>query len=704
MATGSETTLNLTASHPVPGWQSKYSKRGGTKSFSNTPNPADSGVLGHSTGEPAVTDPTKDNDALTEPALKEFFNDVFTIADTTRRPRKIIWDKCWDLYDGTYDWSPKAWWQSRANIPKVRASIDRAISIFRKSLLRLHQFYNIQSDSKQGKAKGMFTIELLNYWLDQINGIEEILTGTKSGLITSTIILKVWWQSVREQVPEVTSTQEPIMKFGVETGAQTKRDVKFSEKARGKLGVKAVDPFNFWVVPKTNRFACIERFYTNLNEIETLVNKGVYLQSAIDKAKNYTDSQSLEKVQESKRAGELPTSSSKYLREIEGYHYWGDIYNDKGRIVMPSASFSMIGKDILLRAARPIPFYHKRPPYIVGTPYTVPFSTYNRGMVEDVAEIANSITQLTNLIIDGAMYDALKMFGIDVDSLEDPSQANDGVYPGKVWITKSTQVAPGTKPIQTVEVGHIPIEAMNALAVLKQGYQEGTYENEWVSGQGGTAGRTLGEVNLKTQSALEGLDEAARNIELTVIEPTLDMIAKTIYQFHKNYSLPTLLENYPNVSSMLADLSPAERYAIMIGGYDFKARGLSVGIEQQQRLGEIGNFITILSHVPGLLQRLDPDELLEAIMLPLSWNTEKLILSRSGQPPNPTPLVPGQEGAGGGQGGLSPAQASNAQQGAVAGGAVNNPMAAQAPGGGGQGQPPNQMMGKLLQMVMGGRR
>lgn len=672
-------------------------KKRGVKSFDKSPNPADVGGMGNTARIPAITKPVTDNDALTEPALREFFTTMFQIADNTRRPRELIWHQCWDVYNGVYDWSAKSWWQSRANIPKVRSSVDRAISIFRKSLLRLRQFYQVAGDTKRGKLKGQFTSALLDYWLDQVSSIDELVTGMKVGLITSTIVMKVWWQQVREDVPEFTNIEEPIQKFGIDVGMQTKRGVKFVEKTKGKYAARAVDPFNFWVVPKTNRFACIERTYATYDEICSLAEEGIYDKDQLRRLENYTGPQTVKKSQEARRAGEMPTSPDRYIRELEMYHYWGDIYNKDGRIVMPNARFSMVNKEVLISKARPNPFFHKKPPYVMGSPYSVPFSTYNRGMVEDVYEIAKSITELSNIIFDGAMYDALKAFSIDIDQLDDPSEANNGIYPGKTFIKKGSQAAPNAKLIETIDVGKIPQEAMNALTLFKQAFQEGTYVNEWVEGQGGKGDRTLGEVNIKTQSALEGLDEAARNIEIGVIEPFLDLSARTIYQFHKDYSIPRLVDEFPEAAAMLQDMSPKERYAIMIGGYEFKARGLSVLIDQQQRIGEITNFLQLLANIPGLMERINPDELLEAIMLPLNWNVERLLLSRQGMPPGGVP------GTAQNTNGNTPAQQMAGQQGAQYGGATNNPMSAGAASPANRPQRAMGQQGNLMRLVMGGK-
>lgn len=681
--------------------------RRATKSFSHSPNPADAGGLGNTVHRPGLTDPVSDNSALSEPALKTFFNSTWMMADTARRPHYNIWLNCWDIYNGDYDWTGKQWWQSKANIPKVRSSVDRSIAIFRKSLLRLRRFYQITADTKRGKLKGQFTSALLDYWLDQDNVLEELVQSMKVGMITSTMIMKVWWQQVREEVPEVVTKQTPRQKFGIDVGMDETRDIEFVTKTRGKFAARAVDPFNFWVVPKTNRFACIERTYSTYDEICALAEEGIYDKNQLDRIKNLqTSSGTFFKAQEAHRANELPVANVDYVKELELWHYWGDIYNKDGRIVMPNARFTFVNKEVLISPARPNPFYHKKPPYAMGSPYLVPFSTYNRGMVEDVYEIAKSITELSNLIFDGAMFDALKAFALDLDGLENPSEADNGVYPGKVFIKRSTQLPPGNKLLETIDVGKVPQEAMGALNMLKSYYQEGTFINEWVEGQGGKGDRTLGEVNLKTQSALEGLDEAARNTEISLIEPFLDLSAKTIYQFHNDFTIPRLADEFPAAASMLQDMNPKERYATMMGEFSFKARGLSILIDQQQRIGEITNFLQLLANIPGLMERINPDELLEAIMLPLNWNVERLLINREGlQAGGPTQQSPqAQPPPTMAANGNTPAQNMAGRQGAQMGGANGNPMSRQ-----GMTRPQaaagqqNQLMQMIQRMQQGGR-
>jgi hypothetical protein len=620
-------------------------------------------------------------DALSEYSLVRFFGAMFDSAKAHRAPRDDIRRMCWSLYNNEYDWAEKAWWQHKSPIPKVRSAVDKAVALFRKTLLRMNPFYGIQAESKMGRTKGRFTMMLTDYHLDQAAAVEVMVDAFKVGLITSESILKIWWMRTREFKPEVETIdkEEMTYEFGVPTGKNvtSERQAKLKEHTKGKLGFACVNPDNFWIVPGTRGRMVIERDECSLNELESLAEEGIYDKDAVkrlrEKLHNVTPI-SQDTTPDITKEGR--PSFNQYLRPIDLYHFWGDIYDYNGKLVKCDAAFTLAGEDTLIRKPRDNPFFHKEPPYILGTPYKIPFSTYNRGMVEDVMEIAKSITEMANLVADGALYDAMKAFAIDVDQLDDPSEARQGLYPGKTFLRKSGNASvPGEQLIQTVEVGKVPQESMNMIGLFERYFQEGSYINEWVGGQGSKGNRTLGEVNIKTQSALEGLDESARNLEVTLIEPSLTMVAKVVYQYHEEYTIARLMDNYPNVAIMLQGMQPAERYSIMMGDFSFQMRGLSIMIERQQRIGELKEILQLLSYLPGFIERLNPDATLEEVLMPLGWDPSKLLINpaasavttpASGAVPSPPMIPPGAPPA---------MEQRNADEGARMGGARNNPAA-----------------------------
>jgi hypothetical protein len=264
---------------------------------------------------------------------------------------------------------------------------------------------------------------------------------------------------------------------------------------------------------------------------------------------------------------------------------------------------------------------------------------------------------------------------------------------------------------------------MNMIQLYEKYMQEGSYVNEWVSGQGNQQGRTLGEVNIKTAAALEGLDESARNLEITVIEPTLDKVARTIYQFQENYTLPRLVENYPDLSGILQGMTPAERYSTMVGDYNFKVRGMSIMIDRQQKIGELKEILQLLSYLPGFIEQLNPIATLEEVLMPLGWDPARLLINPGAMgvsmptvgavPPAPQPMLPppgGAQGPGGNAGGpgRTPMAQRAADDGAKYGGARDNPAARGGNPAAGGGQPngsapggglPPQMMQAIAQLM-----
>jgi hypothetical protein len=124
----------------------------------------------------------------------------------------------------------------------------------------------------------------------------------------------------------------------------------------------------------------------------------------------------------------------------------------------------------------------------------------------------------------------------------------------------------------------------------------------------------------------------------------------------------------------------------MIGGFAFKARGVSVFLDKAQDLQKINSFIQLISNIPGVLTRINLDEMLENIIIGIGWNPSKVLLNPAS--PGVYPAVQGPEGSGqeasataaaqGGPGNpstLTPVQKLAAQQGAAMGGSRNNPVA-----------------------------
>ncbi|MDO8685721.1 MAG: hypothetical protein Q7J78_03515, partial [Clostridiales bacterium] len=349
-----------------------------------------------------------------------------------------------------------------------------------------------------------------------------------------------------------------------------------------------------------------------------------------------------------------------------------DLYDEDGSILAHNVTYTMAGatansggvgsgaSDIVLRPPITNPFFHGKDPYIIGTPYIVPFSTYNRGIVEDIIGIAKMITELANLIIDGAQFDAMQAYEVDEDLLADPRQAKRGIYPGVAFVTKAYE-NPGQKNVvRSITTGKVPQLALNILNYLDREGQLSSSVTNALRGES-TGANTLGEFQTLSSQANDAIDDAARTVEETVLDEMLDKIAGVIYQYHEDYSMPRLMENFPQTTTILAEMEPKERFALMLGGFAFKARGVSVFLDKAQDLQKINSFIQLIGNIPGIMTRINVDELLENIIIGIGWNPSKIILpqGQGGMPMDD-------------QGQLTGQQQVNAQQGANLGGARNN--------------------------------
>lgn len=641
-----------------------------------------------SIAEPAVLQ-------LDDGLVVEQFTDFKRIADEIRRPRKDVWDEAWNLYNGIYDFSMKEDWQSRSNIPKVRGVVDTATASFRRALIRMKRFYHIESETKLGIEKGFYTMNLLDYWLEQIGFVEEFTTGLKAGLITSTLAYKVWWDWVTDTTPhwEEKLIKEPILQLGIKVGEQLipTQVISRAARTRGVLGFKAIDPYNLWIGPR-NTYK-IERAIVDFSYVEALGKRGIYSKESVERMHARSQDQ-VDKYQEQLRKQEGKAEPmSKFNREVELFYFWGNLYKEDGTIAARNVHYTIGGGDIVMRKPKVNPAFHGQDPYIVGTPYVVPFSTFGRGIVEDISGIARQITELSNLITDGAQFDAMSAFEGDVDLIQDPKSLEKGLFPGIFVPTKGFENPSNKSVIRQITTGKIPQLALQVRAMLDQEVQLSSSVNNAMRGQQSGVD-TLGELQSMQTGAGANLDDAARTVEETALNPFLEKSISTIYQYNEDYNLDRLTENFPRTSIALIDMTPEERYATMVGGYSFRARGVSIMMDKAQDLKQIDSFVKLVSAIPGVMTRINVDELLENIIVGIGWNPSRILLNPGSQPVMPvaiqggTPMGgPGGQPQGippellgiqGGQGGqkmLTPAQQVAGRRGAVEGGSRNNPMA-----------------------------
>lgn len=615
--------------------------------------------------------------AMSDAEAVAYFTEIFRIDNEARKNIETVWDRCWNLYLGRYDFSSKEDWQSKLNIPKVRGVVDKATATMKRALVRMKRFYHIESETREGVEAGFFTMKLIDYYLDQLSFAKVFSEALKVGLITSTIAFKVWWNWTEDREPrwETFEETEPVMELGLKIGERIVPVQKLvrTPRVKGMLGIAPVDPYRLWVGPNQSRF--IEKATVSLSYLEELAGKGIYSKEAVDKLRARSEDKE-EAYKEAVRKGQTPPKTNQFIREVDIYHYWGPLYGSDGKLLAKSATFTVGDKDVVLRKPEEVPFFHGASPYVVGTPYIVPFSTYNRGIVEDIVGIASMITELANLIIDGAQFDALAAYEGDLDLMSHPEKLKNGMHPGIFVETNGFENPHGKNVVRQIATGKVPTLALQVMRLLDTEQQLATSVTNAQRGASIAGVDTATEFQSIVGSANETLDDAARTVEETTMDQLLERVAKTIYQYHEDYTLARLQEEHQQVAFQLQGMTSEERYATMMGGFNFKARGLSIFLDKQQDLQKTMRLVELLANIPGLLTRLNLDEVLEQIVVSLGWNPRQMLINPANPgvtPANPLPQQPMLPAPGAGE--QTPAQVAAGIAGAQQGGSRNNPQA-----------------------------
>ena len=306
---------------------------------------------------------------------------------------------------------------------------------------------------------------------------------------------------------------------------------------------------------------------------------------------------------------------------------------------------------------------------------------YGRAYVENMASLAATFNELTNLILDGTFTTAMKAFAANGYMLDDPTQLDEGIWPNKIF-KLGDQASNAKEFLQEIDLGQLPPEAVQVWQALKQELQEAAAQNEITMGQMAPKSRTSStEIQSVQNNSHAPMRSIAKTIETRIVEPLLDIFWKTgLQHMRKNDKQARQI-----VGDQMYDAIYANRKQFASMGITFQARGISKLISRVQKLQSLLNFLQVVAQnqqlMQAFMQQTTPERLLQVLekladidpMELKPTEREALIQQITASPPQVPPQP--QPGAAGPPGAL----AALPQPGPVAAGPVASPVSAAAP-------------------------
>lgn len=541
-------------------------------------------------------------------ALTGYKREAVENRKTGLNPRDTVWDNNLDLYWNRHDFSTKANWQSQNVMPEVPSYVDRFAAALKEALVatpsgfyEVHDPYDTENDLAQS-IKNMTDVWLSTSGRNQVGTpldfsavFEEQM---KLGALMSTSAVVLW----RDDVPG------------------------------GRVAIETVDPRQVW----------LDHTYRNLYRIRSsevdMVDLGRLMQMKTNKGNPIFNLDELDRLvssltEDQQKKRELTGNAESIVSDrkpIKFDEYIASVMSPDGKMLMDSEVAIVANEEFLVRGPEKNPYTHGRDWLVYSPLVTVPLSPYGRSYMEDFGSVAKVFTELTNLILDAAYTSSMNAYVMVPAMLTDPSQANTGIWPNKIFNLEEGYSA--KEFAEKLELGSLDQGAITVWQNIKSELSEAAGMNE--IGLGQLPDKThisATAVAGAQQSSSAILRSVAQTVETRLLDPMLDLVWKTGLQHATagdvRMAMAVGQEMYAALISRRAELIKRP--------ITFQARGISGLIQRQQRLQALLQVMQVISQnenlVAAFMQVVDINKLLNLLFQLSNVDLSKMSTSARSQ-------------------------------------------------------------------------
>lgn len=579
------------------------------------------GLTGFGPGEPgggpgAVTplESGVDNRMYSQEVVN-FLSACKSECDDTWADLKLTMLECYERYRSRRDFSKKKAWQHKIVVPSVYPAIKGASGLVKRILMKTDKFFEFvpeRSDSSPQRldpATGQPAEDLMDnfaraftkkvsFHLEEASFVDRFEEATESAF---TVMLGVLKMTPRRAVdPQVIWAENPNNIDPVTR--MPKYEFMLEEKERAKLKIEVVNPIMLRFPHDMAYF--IEETRVNLTDLIDNQEKFPWdeeeLKRLIDEDYGSAAITDLDR----KRRGmmQLKDSTNLYRKEVVLHIFHGDLTNKKGELVLPRCRFIVANEKYLLLPPEPVPYWLRKHPYVIFTPLKILFSVVGAGMIDGIRPLINALDSLYNIAGDRALFALLPPTEVNVSSLEDKTQLEGGLTPGKTLRT----TGPLGRVMYQVPGGDIP-RGVFALGETFRGFvQNYTGWTDFIQGMPSRKDVTATEVERKTEASSIAFENIAASIERGGVIESIELARDLTVQYFLDPILnPETLDIFIQEGIDLNALPPAQRFAFINRRYPIKCKGLVAFFDKEKIRRDLIEIAEVLSKFPALAQYLN---------------------------------------------------------------------------------------------------
>ena len=570
----------------------------------------------------------------------------FSSADEVRKPIVQRWDKYGRMFMNQFDFTGKSFWQSQSSLPKLSLAVTLTKAILNEPVRKNRDFFTVTAKRDMLKRYEMPAKELVNAHLDANNFRQGVFGDSlMSGLLCNLIIYKVFPRYVSKKndkvagvvakhdtnldIPKDKSDDQRIIENILRE--ETTDTFTPSDNDRVCIDMGAIDPYNFRIDGSGRYRFVIEDIWKDLGEFKENAKEMGYDLNVIDRIEESysgSDYKFRRRMQLQQGSGDREV----ILKDLLLQEYHGDLYDKDGNFVDSNMTWTVANGKYLIRRPVKNNAWHGKFPYVWGAAKRIPFSVYHKCYCDDIYALAQSLTDLFNLLIDSNAYAMAKAFELDLDMVYDPQQIATGVYPGKTFF-KKFMGDPNRRMITDVSLGTINPQALRI-------YQE--MDREFINASGlGTGGGTTSskqrptarEVDERSSISSIIMEDMANDIETGVVTPALNMILWDSMQYQTDFDDPRMSELSDQTRMELQRLSyyPKGELRKNLDYMKIKVEGISGLLRKQREFQKLTEMFALGAQAgevgQSMLMRIRPEWAVGVMLDSMQIDKEKAFKS-----------------------------------------------------------------------------
>lgn len=500
----------------------------------------------------------------------------------------------WAAFHGLYDFSHKRKGQSRQILNKTTNAVEQTTSFMQQALADIGDWWDMKSALPLEEVESLAikpeeAKQLTNYMLKKAKFFVHVGDLVQCGLLGALCITKIGGRyNIKPKFKAQRSGEGENFKINL---------VKLKDK-EWCLKFDAVSAENYYPDPTGRGLYDVEEFFLDMHEVIDMAKgkNAIFDKDEVEQLRPwFTDEQTenpygndIEKPEDSEAGGHRP--------KVKLTEFCGNVVCTKSGKLLHENVIITVGNEKQVLRVKPNGRWIQRAPYIASPLTRVANSVWHRALMDIPTQHNESMIELFNLMLDGAMSAVHGIKQIRVNDLVKVEQVANGIPSGTTLQVKSS-LPPGAKVMERVDSGDIPNDALQMYNLINSEFSASAMTNDLRMGVMPFRQVKATEVVEASQSITSTFQGITKSFEQDHIEPVLEQAWAEIAQNWRDIPKEVFLELFgQDRGEELSQMNPKEVFAATVGRYRFEVFGISAALNKSM---DFRKYTTLLQTIGG---------------------------------------------------------------------------------------------------------